>query len=45
MVGAGIVVLWLGYSAFCWGVAFLEGETASFLDLVWPGHWTTKKKG
>lgn len=53
MVGAGIAVLWLGYSVLYWGVSFLQAGKAnvpvtglSFTQVVWPGKWqpAAKKK-
>lgn len=52
MLGLGVAVLWSGYTLFAWGIALLghkrlpTGHTPSFLDLAWPGKWTSgKSKG
>ena len=49
VLGLSVVVAFSGYALFAWGVAFLThattptGNTPSFLDLVWPGKWTSGK--
>ncbi len=38
MVGAGVAVLWLGYTTLYWGACFLSGKTLGFLTVAWPGR-------
>lgn len=38
MVGIGLGVLWIGYTAFAYGNAIRKGAAVSFSDMVLPSH-------
>lgn len=40
MVGIGLGVLWIGYTAFAFGRALTKGAQVTFTDMVLPSHRT-----